>query len=82
MSKVLIVGAGGVSGVVVHKCAALPEVFSEIMLASRTKSKCDAIAAQLARPIQTARLDADNVPELVELIRSFEPALVINVALP
>ena len=52
MSKVLIIGAGGVSGVVVHKCAALPDVFSEIMLASRTKSKCDAIAAQIDRPVQ------------------------------
>ena len=82
MSKVLIIGAGGVSGVVVHKCAALPDVFSEIMLASRTKSKCDAIAAQLDRPIQTAQVDADNVPELVELIKSFGPELVINVALP
>jgi saccharopine dehydrogenase (NAD+, L-lysine-forming) len=82
MSKVLIIGAGGVSGVVVHKCAALPDVFSEIMLASRTKSKCDAIAAQLSRPIQTAQVDADNVPELVALIQSFGPELVINVALP
>jgi saccharopine dehydrogenase (NAD+, L-lysine-forming) len=82
MSKVLIIGAGGVSGVVVHKCAALPDVFSEIMLASRTQSKCDAIAAQLSRPIQTAQVDADNVPELVALIQSFGPELVINVALP
>ena len=82
MSKVLIIGAGGVSGVVVHKCASLPEVFSEIMLASRTKSKCDAIAAQLSRPIHTAQVDADHVPELVELIKSFGPELVINVALP
>ena len=82
MSKVLIVGAGGVSGVVVHKCAALPGVFSGIMLASRTKAKCDAIAAQLDRPIQTAQVDADNVPELVQLIKSFGPELVINVALP
>ena len=82
MSKVLIIGAGGVSGVVVHKCAALPDVFSEIMLASRTKSKCDAIAAQLDRPIQTAQVDADNVPELAALIKSFGPELVINVALP
>ena len=82
MSKVLIIGAGGVSGVVVHKCAALPDVFSEILLASRTKSKCDAIAAQLDRPIRTAQVDADNVPELVELIKSFGPDLVLNVALP
>jgi saccharopine dehydrogenase (NAD+, L-lysine-forming) len=82
MSKVLIIGAGGVSGVVVHKCAQLPEVFSEIVLASRTKSKCDAIAAQLDRPIETAQVDADNVPELVELINRVKPELVINVALP
>ncbi len=82
MSKVLIIGAGGVSGVVVHKCAQLPEVFSEIVLASRTKSKCDAIAAQLDRPIETAQIDADNVPALVELINQVNPELVINVALP
>lgn len=82
MSRVLIIGAGGVSNVVVHKCAALPETFSEIMLASRTRAKCDAIGAQLDRPIKTAQVDADNVSELVALIRSFGPELVINVALP
>ncbi|SKA79330.1 saccharopine dehydrogenase family protein [Desulfobaculum bizertense] len=82
MSRVLIIGAGGVGSVVVHKCAQVPEVFSEICLASRTLSKCDAIAAQLDRPIQTAQVDADNVPEMVELIRSFKPDLVLNVALP
>ncbi len=82
MARVLIVGAGGVSRVVVHKCAALPEVFEEIMLASRTKSKCDAIAAELNRPIQTAQVDADNVPEMVALIKSFKPDMVLNVALP
>ncbi|MDG0978855.1 MAG: saccharopine dehydrogenase family protein [Halieaceae bacterium] len=82
MSKVLIIGAGGVGAVVVHKCASLPETFSEITLASRTKSKCDAIAAQLSRPIKTAAVDADNVAELVALIQAEQPALVINVALP
>lgn len=82
MQKVLIIGAGGVGSVVAHKCAQVPEVFSEIMLASRTKAKCDAIAAQLPRPIRTAGVDADNVPELVSLIRSFQPDLIINVALP
>lgn len=82
MAKVLIIGAGGVSGVVVHKCAQLPEVFSEIVLASRTQAKCDAIAAQLNRPIKTAQVDADNVPELVALINAEKPDLVINVALP
>lgn len=82
MSKVLIIGAGGVGAVVVHKCASLPETFSEITLASRTKSKCDAIAAQLSRPIKTVAVDADNVAELVALIEDEKPALVINVALP
>ncbi|MEZ5523363.1 MAG: saccharopine dehydrogenase family protein [Pseudomonadales bacterium] len=82
MAKVLIVGAGGVGGVVTHKCAQLPEVFSEIVLASRTKAKCDAIAEQLDRPIRTAQVDADNVPEMVALLREEKPDLVINVALP
>lgn len=82
MSKVMIIGAGGVGGVVAHKCAQLPEVFSEIVLASRTESKCKAIAEQLPRPIATAQVDADNVPELVALLRKEKPELVINVALP
>jgi len=83
MSKVLIIGAGGVGNVVAKKCAMLPEVFSDIMLASRTKSKCDAIAAEIKhRKIHTAAVDADNVPELVALIKSFQPKMVINVALP
>ena len=86
MSKVLIIGAGGVGHVVAHKCAQVPEVFSEIMLASRTKSKCDAIAASVkertGRIIQTAALDADNVAETVALIKQFQPKLVLNVALP
>ena len=82
MAKVLVVGAGGVGGVVVHKCAQLPEVFGEIVLASRTESKCKAIAEQLNRPIKTARVDADSVPELVALINAEKPDLVVNAALP
>ncbi len=82
MKKVLIIGAGGVGQVVAHKCAQVPEVFGDIMLASRTRAKCDAIAKDLPRPVQTARVDADNVPELVQLIRSYGPDLIINVALP
>jgi saccharopine dehydrogenase (NAD+, L-lysine-forming) len=82
MSRVLIIGAGGVGQVVTHKCAQVPEVFSDICLASRTKAKCDHIAAQLSRPIETAQVDADNVPELAALIRKFRPDVVINVALP
>ena len=86
MAKVLIIGAGGVGSVVTHKCAQVPEVFSEIMLASRTLSRCEKIRDQVAelrgRDIEIAQLDADNPSETAALIRSFEPALVINVALP
>lgn len=83
MGKVLVIGAGGVGTVVVHKMASLPEVYTEIMLASRTKSKCDAIADKIGgNRVQTAAVDADNVPQLVALIRSFKPDLVVNVALP
>lgn len=83
MSKIMIIGAGGVGKVVTYKCAAHPEVFSEILLASRTKSKCDDIAAAIGSDrITTAAIDADDVPALVALINSFNPDLVINVALP
>ncbi len=78
----MIIGAGGVGHVVTHKCAQANEIFSDIMIASRTKSKCDAIAKTIERPIQTAQVDADNVSELVDLIRSFQPDMIINVALP
>ena len=80
--KILIIGAGGVSQVATWKCAMVDEVFSEILLASRTKSKCDAIAALLPRPIQTAQLNADHVSETVALIQGFKPDLVLNLALP
>lgn len=80
---ILIIGAGGVGNVVVRKCAQRPDVFGEIVLASRTKSKCDAIAADLGDPrVRTARVDADKVPELVALIRDAKPAMVLNIALP
>ena len=82
MSKVLIIGAGGVGNVVVHKCTQVPDIFTEICLASRTKSKCDKIAESLDTKIQTAALDADDVSQTVELIKQFKPDLVINVALP
>jgi saccharopine dehydrogenase (NAD+, L-lysine-forming) len=82
MSKVMIIGAGGVGGVVAHKCAQLPEVFSDIILASRTEAKCKAIAAQISRPIRTLQVDADNVPALAAILKKEKPALVINVALP
>jgi saccharopine dehydrogenase (NAD+, L-lysine-forming) len=86
MGKVLIIGAGGVGTVVAHKVAQNPDVFTEIMLASRTKSKCDVIAADVKErygvEIKTAQVDADNVPELVTLLNAYKPELLINVALP
>jgi len=82
MSKVLIIGAGGVGNVVVHKCAQQPDVFSQIVLASRTKAKCDKIAAALKRPITTEQVDADSVPQIIALIHKHRPDIVINTALP
>jgi saccharopine dehydrogenase (NAD+, L-lysine forming) len=83
MSKVLIIGAGGVGNVVTRKCASVPEVFTDILLATRTIEKADAIAHDIGDDrIRTAKVDADNVPELVELMEDFKPDLVINVALP
>ncbi|MDE6134518.1 MAG: saccharopine dehydrogenase NADP-binding domain-containing protein, partial [Muribaculaceae bacterium] len=79
MAKVIIIGAGGVGTVVAHKCAQHPEVFTEIVLASRTKSKCDAVAAAIgAANITTDSVDADSVEQLVELFRRHKPELVIN----
>ena len=83
MGKVLIIGAGGVATVAAHKVAKNADVFSEIMIASRTKSKCDAIVKAIGNPaIKTAQVDADNVDELVALFDAFKPDLVMNLALP
>ena len=82
MATVLIVGAGGVGQVVAHKCAQVPEVFSHIVLASRTLEKCRRIAAQIARPVETAQVDADDVAQMTALIQRVRPDVVINVALP
>jgi saccharopine dehydrogenase (NAD+, L-lysine-forming) len=86
MSRVVIVGAGGVGSVVAHKCAQVPEVFSEIMLASRTLAKCEAIAASVrertGRSVAVRQLDADDVGQTVALLQEFRPQLLINVALP
>ncbi|VEN73188.1 Carboxynorspermidine synthase [Candidatus Desulfarcum epimagneticum] len=86
MSKILIIGAGGVGSVAAHKCAQAPEVFSDIILASRGISKCDAIAESImrrtGRAIATARLDADNVRETVAFINKNRPNIVVNLALP
>jgi len=86
MAKVLIIGAGGVGAVVVHKCAQVPEVFSEIMLASRTLEKCEKIKKQVKeiekKDIQIAKVNADKTEEVVSLIKKFKPDILINVALP
>ncbi len=86
MAKLLIIGCGGVASVAIHKCCQNSEVFEEICIASRTKSKCDALKAKLEGTtktlITTAQVDADNVPELVALIKSVRPDAVLNLALP
>ncbi len=87
MSKALIIGAGGVAGVVIHKCCQNSDVFEEICIASRTKSKCDAYKAQVEAKgyktkVSTAQVDADNTDEVIALINQFQPDIVINVALP
>jgi saccharopine dehydrogenase (NAD+, L-lysine-forming) len=83
VGRVLIIGAGGVGTVVARKMAANPDVFTDIMMASRTKSKCDVIAQAVGENhFQTAQVDANKVPELVALINDFKPDIVVNVALP
>lgn len=91
MGKALIIGAGGVAGVAVHKCCQNPEVFEEICIASRTKSKCDALKEACEKKygtgegktkITTEQVDADHVDELVALINKVKPDIVMNIALP
>lgn len=86
MGKVVIIGAGGVGQVATYKCAMNTDVFTEIVLASRTKSKCDKIAEdikkQLGVTIKTDQVDADNVDEIVALFERHKPQLVVNLALP
>ncbi len=89
MSRVIIIGAGGVGNVVAKKCAQNDTVFTEVLIATRTVSKADKIVAEIHQHLPeskakftTASVDADNVPALVELFNSFKPELVINVALP
>ena len=86
MPKVVIIGAGGVGRVTAYKCAQNPEVFSEIVLASRTQSKCDDIAAAIRKDhdvhIETDQVDADHVDQVVALFKKHQPEMVINVALP
>ena len=86
MSKILIIGCGGVASVAIQKCAKKADVFSEICIASRTVSKCEALKEKLAgctqARITTASVDADNVEELTSLIKKERPKAVLNLALP
>mgnify|MGYP000228883917 CR=1 FL=1 len=86
MSKVLVIGCGGVASVAISKCCQVSDVFTELCIASRTKSKCDALAAKLAphtqTKITTAQVDADDVQQLCDLINAYKPDLVMNIALP
>jgi saccharopine dehydrogenase (NAD+, L-lysine-forming) len=83
MKTTLIIGAGGVGRVVVHKCVQNSDIFGRIVLASRTKSRCDEIKAELPHAkIETMSVDADNTDELIELISTCQADIVINVALP
>lgn len=86
MGKALIIGCGGVASVAIHKCCQNSEVFEEICIASRTKSKCDALKNELKgktkTKISTAQVDANSVEQLVNLINDFKPDVVLNLALP
>jgi len=85
MGKALIIGAGGVASVAIHKCCQNPDVFAEICIASRTVEKCEAIKNKLVGSrtiLHTAQLDADNTDEVIALIKSFKPDIVMNLALP
>ena len=86
MGNVLVIGAGGVGSVGVHKMAMLPERFENITLASRTLKKCDLIAdsveARFGKRIQTAEIDADDSKATAALIEKTQPDLVVNLALP
>ena len=86
MSKVLIIGCGGVAQVAIRKCCQNSGVFTDICIASRTVSKCEALKEKIQKStttrIETAQVDADDVSQLVQLIRSYQPDTVLNVALP
>lgn len=86
MSRLLIIGCGGVASVAIRKCCQNSEVFTDICIASRTKEKCDALKDKLAGTtktrIETAKVDADHVEEVIALIKDYKPDALLNVALP
>ena len=93
MSRVMLIGAGGVAGVAAAKMCQNPETFGELLIASRTEARCKAIKKDIEkRPwygkgktrtkITTAQIDAMDTPRLVKMIKGFKPDLVMNIALP
>ena len=86
MSRVLVIGCGGVASVAIQKCCQADEVFTELCIASRTKEKCDALVEKLKGKtktiLTTAKVDADDVDQLIKLINDYKPDLVMNIALP
>ena len=92
MAKVLLIGAGGVAGVAAAKMAQNPDVFGELLIASRTKARCDAIEADIKKRgfgkagkktvITTAQIDAMDVAATTAMIKDYKPDLVMNIALP
>ena len=86
MGKILIIGCGGVASAAIQKCCQVSEVFTEMCIASRTVSKCEALKEKLEgktnTKITTAQVDADNVDELIALIEKEKPEVVLNLALP
>ena len=80
MSRVLVIGCGGVASVAIHKICQVSEVFTEVCIASRTKSKCDALMEELQPKtevkITTAQVDADHVEEVIALIKAYQPDAV------
>ena len=82
MSRVLVIGCGGVASVAIQKCCQVSDVFTELCIASRTQSKCDALAEKLkgktATKVTTAQVDADQVDQVIALIKSYKPDLVIQ----
>ena len=87
MSKLLVIGCGGVASVAIQKCCQNFKTFPELCIASRTVAKCDALKAKLEAAgtpvkITTMTVNADDVEDLKRVIRAYQPDLVLNVALP
>ena len=87
MSKLLVIGCGGVASVAIQKCCQNHETFPELCIASRTVSKCDALKAKLEAAgtpvkITTMTVNADDVEDIKRVITAYGPDLVLNVALP